>query len=151
MKARMRKRAWMSLAIAAALLILPVSSSYAASVDMDPMTPQQAAQIGGGSTIDPQYIKTANITADLSITGNNAYVYAHAIAKKVCPITITMRLQRKEGDSWVTKVSWVGSSNTGDKSMGRSHTLTQRGTYRTYAIFNVDGEQLTYKSVTQVY
>lgn len=151
MKARMRKRMWMSLVLAAALLILPVSSSYAASVDMDPMTAEQAAQIDRGGAIDPQYINTSIITADLSITGKNAYVYAHAIAKRVCPITITMRLQRKEGNSWVTKVSWVGSSNTGDKSMGRSHTLTQRGTYRTYAIFNVDGEELTYKSVTQVY
>lgn len=151
MKRTMRQRIWMSLVLMAALLILPVSSSYAASVDMDPINAKRAAQIGGGSTIDPQYIKTATITADLDITGNSAYAYASAIAKKVCTITVTMRLQRKEGNSWVTKVSWVGSSNTGDKTMGRDYTLTQRGTYRTYAIFNVDGEQLTYKSVTQVY
>ncbi len=149
MKWKIRQRVWISLVIAVALLLLPVSSSYAASGNMGRTGAQRA--VGGGSTIDPQYIKTATITADLSVTGNNAYVFASAIAKKICHVTVTMRLQRLESGSWVTKVSWVGSSNNGCMSMGRNHTLTQRGTYRTYAVFNVDGEQLTYKSATQVY
>ncbi len=149
MKWKMRQRVWISLIIAAALLILPVSSSYAASGNMGRTGAQRA--VGVGSMIDPQYEKTLTLTADLSVKGSSAYAYASVTAKKICPITVTMRLQRLEGGSWVTKVSWVGSSNTGSKAMGRDYTLTQRGTYRTYAVFNVDGEQLTYKSATQVY
>ena len=104
-----------------------------------------------GQLAEEVRLTPSTITADLSVTGNNAYVFASAIAKKICHVTVTMRLQRLESGSWVTKVSWVGSSNNGCMSMGRNHTLTQRGTYRTYAVFNVDGEQLTYKSATQVY
>ncbi len=132
----------MSLVLAAVLAIMPVSSSYAAT---------RTVQIGGEAGIDPQYVNAARITADLVISGNNAHVYASAIAKRVCRVTVTMRLQRKEGTSWVTKVSWVGSSTTGSRTMGEDHTLTQRGTYRTYAIFDVDGEKLTYKSTSRVY
>lgn len=150
MKRKIRKRVLMSLVLVAALLILPVNSSYAAGGELEQIEIQRA-QIGGGDTVDPQYVNTATITADLSIRGNNAHVYADAAAKKVCHISIVMRLQRKEGNSWVTKVSWVGSSDSGLKTMSRDFTLTQRGTYRTYAVYNVGGEELTYKSVTQVY
>lgn len=150
MKRKIRQRVWMSLVLVAALLILPVNSSYAAGGNLEQIEAQRA-QIGGGGTVDPQYVKTATITADLSIRGNNAHAYADAVAKKVCHISIVMRLQRKEGNSWVTKVSWVGASDSGLKTMSRDFTLTQRGTYRTYAAYNVGGEELTYKSATQVY
>ena len=103
------------------------------------------------SGIDPQYVNAATITADLVISGNNAHAYASAIAKKVCHISVVMRLQYNDNGTWKTKVSWVGSSDTGDKTLGRDFTLTQRGQYRTYAIFDVGGENLTYTSVTQRY
>lgn len=146
-----KQRLLTSLALAAVLAVMPVGSSYAAEMGAAQAQAGARARAGGEEGIDPQYINTSRITADLVIRGNNAHVYASAIAKRVCHVTVTMRLQRKEGNSWKTKVSWVGSSNTGDKTMGEDVTLTQRGTYRTYAIFNVDGEELTYKSVSQVY
>ena len=154
MKRKMRARLLTSLALAASLLFLPMNSSYAAVKDLGQAEHPGAVRnvrIGGGDGIVPQYVNAAAITADLSIKGNNAHVYASAIAKKVCHITVTMRLQRKENGVWKTKVSWVESSNTGDKTLGKDYTLTQRGTYRTYAVFDVAGEQLTYKSVTQEY
>lgn len=150
MKRKMRQRVIMSLVLAAALLILPMNSSYAAGGDLGQIEAQRAA-VGGGGTVDPQYVNTATITADLVIKGSNAHVYASAIAKRVCHVSVIMRLQRKEGNSWVTKVSWIAASDEGHKTLGRDYTLTQRGTYRTYAVFDVAGEQLTYKSVTQVY
>lgn len=150
MKRKIRQRVLMSLVLVAALLVLPVNSSYAAGGNLEQIEAQRA-QIGGGGTVDPQYVKTLTLTADLIVRGSNAHAYASVTAKKVCHVSIVMRLQRKEGNSWVTKVSWVGASDTGSKAMGKDFTLTQRGTYRTYALFNVDGEELSYKSATQVY
>lgn len=150
-KMKLKQRLLTSLALAAVLAVLPVGSSYAAELEAPQAEAGVSAQTGGEEGIDPQYVNAANITADLVISGNNAHVYASAIAKRICHVTVTMRLQRKEGSSWQTKVSWVGSSNTGDKTLGENYTLTQRGTYRTYAIFNVGGEELTYTSVSQVY
>ncbi len=137
-----KRRIWMSLVLAVVLAVLPISSSYAAG---------RTVQLKGEEGIDPQYVNTINITADLVIKGNNAHAYASAVAKKVCRVTVTMRLQRKEDGVWKTKVSWVGSSTSGSKTMGEDFTLTQRGTYRTYAIFDVAGENLTYISSSQVY
>lgn len=137
-----KRRIWMSLVLAVVLAVLPISSSYAAG---------RTVQLKGEEGIDPQYVNTANITADLVIKGNNAHAYASAVAKKVCRVTVTMRLQRKEDGVWKTKVSWVGSSTSGSKTMGEDFTLTQRGTYRTYAIFDVAGENLTYISTSRVY
>ncbi len=148
---KLKQRLLTSLALAAVLAVLPVGSSYAAELEAPQAEAGASVQTGGEEGIDPQYINTSRITADLVISGNNAHVYASAIAKRICHVTVTMRLQRKEGSSWQTKVSWVGSSNTGDKTLGENYTLTQRGTYRTYAIFNVGGEELTYTSVSQVY
>lgn len=153
MKRNMKQRVLLSLALAAAFLILPAGNSYAAARNLG-----QAEYAGetkvvkiGDDGIDPQYINAAGITADLVIEGNSAYVYASAVAKRVCHINVKMRLQHKEDGQWKTKVSWVESSDTGSKTMGKYKTLTERGLYRTYAVFDVDGEELTYTSVTQRY
>lgn len=154
MKRKMRASLLTSLALAASILFLPMNGSYAAVKDLGQAEHPGAVrdvQIGGGDGIDPQYVNAARITADLVISGNNAHVYASAVAKKVCHVTVTMRLQHKENGEWKTKVSWVESSNTGSKTLGKDYTLTQRGDYRTYAIFDVGGEQLTYKSAIGVY
>lgn len=150
MKRNMRQRVWMSLVLVAALLVLPVSNSYAVSPDVGQAQAERAA-IGGGGTVDPQYVNTLRITADISIEGKTAYCYARVTAKKVCTVIVTMRLQHKEGGEWVTKSSWVSSSNKGFKTMSESFTLSQRGDYRTYALFDVAGEQLSYKSAIGVY
>lgn len=128
------------------------ASSYASAQSVTPDTAQRvkAVQIDD-SGIDPHYINASSITADLAINGSNAHVYASAMAKKVCRVTVTMRLQYNDNGTWKTKVSWVGSSTNGCKVMGEDFTLTQRGQYRTYAIFDVGGENLTYTSVTQRY
>ncbi len=128
------------------------ASSYASAQEVTPDTAQRvkAVQIDD-SGIDPQYINTSSITADLAINGSNAHAYASAMAKKVCRVTVTMRLQYNDNGTWKTKVSWVGSSTNGCKTLAEDFTLTQRGQYRTYAIFDVGGENLTYTSVTQRY
>lgn len=137
--------------LVAVLAVFP-ANSYASAQSVTPDTAQAArAAQRDNSGIDPQYVNAATITADLVISGNNAHAYASAIAKKVCHISVVMRLQYNDNGTWKTKVSWVGSSDTGDKTLGRDFTLTQRGQYRTYAIFDVGGENLTYTSVIQRY
>ena len=151
MRQKRKQRLWMALALAAVIAVVPVSSSEAKVRDLGAGGGSKVVQIGGNGGIDPQYENAATITADLSISGSTAHVHASAAAKKVCTVSVVMRLQHKEDGSWVTKKSWVSSSNSGFKALSRDTTLTQRGEYRTYALFDVGGEELSYKSVTLVY
>lgn len=151
MKHSWRQRLLAVMTLLAVLAAFP-ASSYASAQSVTPDAAQAVRAVQrDDSGIDPQYVNAATITADLVISGNNAHTYASAIAKKVCHISVVMRLQYNDNGTWKTKVSWVGSSDTGDKTLGRDFTLTQRGQYRTYAIFDVGGENLTYTSVTQRY
>lgn len=151
MRQRWRQRLLAALTLLTILVALP-ASSYASAQEVTPDVAQKARAVKkDDSGIDPQYVNAAIITADLVINGNNAHVYASALAKKVCRVTVTMRLQYNDNGTWRTKVSWVGTGTNGCKTLAEDFTLTQRGQYRTYAIFDVGGENLTYKSVTQRY
>lgn len=128
------------------------ASSYASAQNVTPDTAQAARAVQrDDSGIAPHYINASSITADLAINGSNAHAYASAMAKKVCRVTVTMRLQYNDNGTWKTKVSWVGTGTNGCKTLAEDFTLTQRGQYRTYAIFDVGGENLTYTSVIQRY
>lgn len=140
----MKRRISMVLAVMCLLLNLS-TVSFAAEV-----AGAQPTAIGGG-TAEPYYVNTASMTAGLKIDGNTAYAYSEVFAKKVCFINVVMRLQRKEGTSWHTVSSWVESSTSGSKVMGKYFTLSTRGTYRVYAIFNVGGEELTCASASKTY
>lgn len=151
MRQSWRQRLLAALTLLAVLVAFP-TGSYASAQEVTPDVAQKARAVkGDDSGIDPQYINTSSITADIAISGNNAHVYASAMAKKVCRVTVTMRLQYNDNGTWKTKVSWVGSSTNGCKTLAEDFTLTQRGEYRTYAIFDVGGENLTYKSVAERY
>lgn len=151
MKLKMRQRVWMSLVLAAVLAVIPVTSSQAKVRVLQKLDNGAVVQIGGEEGIDPQYINTATISADLSISGSTAHVYAKATAKRVCHVSVVMRLQYKDGDTWTTKKSWIAASDSGYKVLSEDTTLTQRGLYRTYASFDVAGEKLTYTSSYQRY
>lgn len=152
MEQKRKQRLWMTLVLVAAMVLIPVNSSQAKVKDLGPVGDNgRRVQIGGEEGIDPQYINTLTINADLSIKGSTAYVVASAAAKRVCTVTVVMRLQHKENGSWVTKKSWVTSSSNGFLAIEKTATLTKRGEYRTYALFDVAGEDLSYKSVVQIY
>ncbi len=151
MRQRWRQRLLAALTLLTILVALP-AGSYASAQEVTPDVARKARAVKrDDSGIDPQYINTSSITADIAISGNNAHVYASAMAKKVCRVTVTMRLQYNDNGTWRTKVSWVGSSTNGCKTLAEDFTLTKRGEYRTYAIFDVGGENLTYKSVAERY
>lgn len=151
MKQGMKQRVWMALVLAAVLAVIPVSSSQAKVKVLERLDDGAVVQVGGEEGIDPQYVNTATISADISISGSTAHVYASAVAKRVCHVSVVARLQYKDGNTWVTKRSWVQASNDGHKIVSESAPLSQRGLYRTYAVFDVAGEKLTYTSSAQRY
>ena len=131
------------------LMVLNVSSvSYAAT---EKNGTDQIIAIKGQEGIQPFYDKTYNISAALKIEGNVAHATAHVTAKRPYHVSVVMRLQRKEGSDWHTIVSWVAGSADGFKNLTKTHTLTTRGTYRVYALFDVDGEKLEYVGNTATY
>lgn len=106
---------------------------------------------GGESGIEPYYVNTANIVAGLKIEGMTAHCYSEVFAKKVCYINVILQLQRKEGGSWVNKISWVASETSGGKVMSKSYDLFERGSYRVNVIATVGGEKVTCTSATKTY
>jgi hypothetical protein len=136
--------------LAVICLVLSMSTVSNAAANEDAVA--HANAVGGVSGIQPYYVNTANVAAEIKIEGSTAYCISEVSAKKLCFINIIMRLQRKEGSSWHTIVSWVGSSaNAGSKVMSKSHALSTRGTYRVYAIFTVCDEEVTCASNTVTY
>lgn len=144
------------LAVGAMLFALNVPCiSYAAvSADTGLQAQDHHSQIiamSGEEGIQPFYENTINISAGLKINGSTASARASVTAKYVCNVNIVMRLQRKVGSDWHTIVSWVAGSADGFKNLTKTHTLTTRGTYRVYALFDVDGEKLEYVGNTATY
>lgn len=144
----MRRKISMMLAVMCLLVSSMSTVSYAAGGEG---TANAQATVNPGETAEPYYINTANITAGLKIEGNTAYCREEVTAKKVCFVNVVMRLQKKNGSSWDTKVSWVSSSTSGYKDMTKTHTLTERGTYRVYLIATVGGEEVTCTSNSKTY
>ena len=133
-------------------MILSISSVSHAAV-AEGSSQLQPGVIGGGAGVaQPYYVNTARISAGLKIDGSTAYCNADVTAKntnyKIC---VTMYLQRLESNSWKNVCSWMEFSSNGFKNMTHSYTLTKHGTYRTYAIFEVGGETLTYTSSSSTY
>ena len=139
----MKRKFLRALALTGMLTMLP--GIYGTAI------PVQAAQTTGGELVQPRYVNTATINADLVISGNTASCYASATAKRSCHINVKMRLQRKDGSSWSTVCSWVGSADSVIKTLSQTFSLSTRGSYRVNAEFNVGGEVLTYNSSTKTY
>ena len=133
-----------SMMLAVMCLVLSMASvSQAAGKSAPPKA------IGGSGTIQPHYVNAALISAALKKDGSTAKCNTSASSQRERRNTTTMRLQRKDGSSWSTVVSWVETSTTGVHDMTKSFTLTKRGTYRVQANFDVAGEQLTYNSASK--
>lgn len=139
----MKRKLVMAMVMAGVLTMVPVNFGTANTV--------QAALPSSGEVVQPRYVNTINISANLVITGNTAHCYADATAKKSCHISIVMRLQRKDGSSWNTICSWVGSADSVTKSLDQTFSLSTHGTYRVHAEFNVGGEAISCNSPTKTY
>ena len=139
----MKRKFLMALALTGMLTKIP--GVYGTAI------PVQAAQAASGELVQPRYVNTSSINADLVISGSTAHCYANATAKRSCHINVKMRLQRKDGSSWSTVCSWVGAADGVTKTLDKTFSLSTRGSYRVNAEFNVGGEVLTYNSSTKTY
>lgn len=99
------------------------------------------------SEIQPRYDLTDTVTATLSISSSGVATCKGRIAPTYddCTSSVTVRLQRKSGNSWVTLRTWTASgTGTHGSSAGGTYTLTTHGTYRVYVSGTVvayDGTQ----------
>ena len=144
----MKRKISMVLAVVCMVLSMSTVSNAAANEN----TAAHTNAAGGVGGIQPYYVNTANVSSGIKIEGNTADCISEVSAKKLCTITTVMRLQKKDGSSWKTIVSWIGTSeNVGSKVVSKSHTISARGTYRTYAIFTVGGEEVTCASNLATY
>lgn len=88
-----------------------------------------------GSEIQPRYDLTDTVAAGLSISSSGVATCKGRIAPTYddCTSSVTVRLQRKSGNSWVTLRTWTASgTGTHGSSAGGTYTLTTHGTYRVY-------------------
>ncbi len=144
----MKRKISMVLAVVCMVLSMSTVSNAAANEN----TAAHTNAAGGVGGIQPYYINTSTISSGIRIEGNTAYCITSVSAKKLCTITTVMRLQKKDGSSWKTIVSWIGTSeNVGSKVVSKSHTISARGTYRTYAVCTVGGEEVTCASNLATY
>ncbi len=141
----MKRKLQMALVLAFACCMATGASgvSYAAAPGV--------REIHAEDKVQPRYINTINIAADMNLKGSTASCYSSVTAKRVCHISVNMELQRKDGNTWKMKASWRDSVDGITLSMSKSFGLTERGTYRVKAYFNVAGEELSYTSITHTY
>lgn len=112
-----------------------------------------AAEQGTGSLLlapEDEAASTSSLeiksrTANIIWNGKDNRIKASAdiTVSRGCNITITMKLQKKNGKAWGPVETWTESYYGADCSMERSYSLTSSGTYRVHAVFTVDGTLYT--------
>lgn len=99
-----------------------------------------------------RYQAIAQISAAIKITGNTAKCIGDIALKNGYSGTLTVTLQRKNGNSWVYVDSWTGSVPTcGSKTIVGTKSLSIHGTYRVKVSFASIVENETLYSHTAVY
>ena len=99
-----------------------------------------------------RYQAIAQISAAIKITGNTAKCIGDIALKNGYSGTLTVTLQRKNGNSWVYVDSWTGSVPTGgSKTIVGTKSLSIHGTYRVKVSFASSVENEALYSHTAVY
>ena len=99
-----------------------------------------------------RYQAIAQISASLKITGNTAKCISFVALKSGYSGTLTVTLQRKNGNSWLYVNSWTENVPTGGvKSIIKTQSLSIHGTYRVKVSFASSVENETLYSHTAVY
>ena len=99
-----------------------------------------------------RYQAIAQISAAIKLTGNTAKCIGDIALKNGYSGTLTVTLQRKNGNSWVYVASWTGSVPTGgSKTIVGTKSLSVHGTYRVKVSFASSVENETLYSHTAVY
>ena len=98
--------------------------------------------------VTPMFVNIRSTQASLSISGSTASciggVWAYSSSSSC---SMTMRLQKQNGSSWSTLVSWT-SIGSGSATRSETYTITA-GTYRVNVSGYVDDEYYSATSSTQ--
>ena len=106
----------------------------------------------GDEPLPSRYQAIAQISASLKISGNSAKCSGFVALKSGYSGTLTVTLQRKNGNSWVYVNSWTGNVPTGGlKRVVGTQSLSIYGTYRVRVDFVSSIENETLYSQTAVY
>lgn len=99
-----------------------------------------------------RYQTIIQISAALKITGNTAKCLGDVMLKSGHSGTLTVTLQRKNGNSWIYVTSWTGNVPIGgSKTILETKSLSIHGTYRVKVYFVSSTETETLYSQTAVY
>lgn len=149
----MRKRI-LSMVCAICVLFLAGGECVNAAVMEAPVVDELTAE-GSEEGIMPLWDNISLYITSIAIEGSTLSPYAYVGAKGRSSISITMTLQRKRtGSSTWTDVdpSWTTSGTATELQLTKTATASRGYTYRTKAVYTVNGETITtYSSNTVSY
>ncbi len=98
--------------------------------------------------IQPRYAYIKNHSATLTISNNQANAATRVTSLKACDLSITMKLQKKSGSSWITVKTWTTSKeNATILTLNKTYAVGS-GTYRVYSTVSAAGEKAYPTSLT---
>lgn len=90
----------------------------------------ETCSIEEDGTIQPLYVDTRKVDVGLSISNGTATGYTSVDTLKKCDISITMKLQKKTGEYWLTIKTWeISKTNALSLEITKNYTIPS-GTYR---------------------
>ena len=101
--------------------------------------------------IQPYYTTILNATAKITNTDGLFTVQTQITAKQKSDLSITMKLQKKSGTSWVTVKTWTESkADAVLLKISKTYTVS-KGTYRISSSVSAGSETATVNSTTVTY
>ena len=94
-----------------------------------------------------QYTYTSSITASLSFGGSLAYCSGTVTPSGIYDTSITVRLLRQDGNSWIFVTSWFGSATGGHTAAAGGSISVASGTYKVTS-YGVIGDGLEYPTAS---
>lgn len=103
----------------------------------------------GETIVQPFYEDTKKADVTLSITDGVVTATTNVTTLRKCDISITMKLQKKSGDYWLTIKTWTGSatSATGLK-LSKTYNVPS-GSYRVSSTIVSGADTITKNSATK--
>ena len=102
------------------------------------------------ATASVLYTYTSSITASLSFGSSLAYCSGTVTPSGSDDVSLTVRLFRQEGSSWIFITSWSGSATGGHTASAGGSATVASGTYKvtTYGVIG-DGLEYPTASITK--
>lgn len=99
--------------------------------------------------IQPLYTDTQSAKVTLTISGGNVTATTSVKMLRKSDIAITMKLQKKAGEYWLTIKTWEGSKeNALSYELSKPYTVAS-GSYRVQAVIKAGADSITKNSATK--